>query len=275
MRREHSLLPLNIRLHLFEFEDQPWFPHIFRQGMLDFLRFMISKLGAYGPAIPLLEELLRRSGQTHFTDICSGAGGGIEGVQEALSQRIGQPVRVTLSDLYPNLGAYEYLQAQSDGLIDFIASPVDATAVPPQITGVRTIFSSFHHFRPRQAVAILQDAADKRAPIGIFEGSGKSWLELLIFLLTFPIIILVVTPFIRPFKLSRLIFTYLIPVIPLGILWDGAVSLFRIYNPKMLDELVAQVQAPGYTWRSGKIGSVPGKQVIYLVGYPDTVNSNQ
>ena len=237
--------------------------------MLDFLRFMISKLGAYGPALPLLEELLQRSWKTHFTDLCSGAGGGIEGIREALSKRLGQPVRVTLSDLYPNLAAWEYLQAQSGGLIDFIPVPVNATAVPPQVTGVRTIFSSFHHFRPQQAVAILQDAADKRAAIGIFEGSGKTWLELLVFLLTFPFIILVVTPFIRPFKLSRLLFTYLIPAIPLGILWDGAVSLFRIYNPRMLQELVAQVQAPGYTWRTGKAGEGLGKQVIYLIGYPE------
>lgn len=268
MRTKQPLLPLNFRLHLFEFEDQPWFPHIFRQGMLDFLRFMISKLGAYGPAIPLLEDLLRRSGQHHFTDICSGAGGGIAGIRGALSQRMGEPVRVTLSDLYPNLGAYEFLQAESGGQIDFIASPVDATKVPPQIQGVRTIFSSFHHFKPDQAVAILRNAADQRAPIGIFEGSGKSWLELIIFLLTFPIIILVVTPFIRPFKLSRLFFTYLIPIIPLGILWDGLVSLFRIYNPRMLNELIARVETPpGYTWRSGIVGSGPGKQVIYLIGY--------
>lgn len=238
--------------------------------MLDFLRFMISKLGAYGPAIPLLEDLLRRSNATHFTDLCSGAGGGIAGIRQTLSERMGAPVTVTLTDLYPNIHAYEYLQAQSGGLIDFVASPVSATQVPPQITGVRTIFSSFHHFRPQQAVAILQDAADKRAPIGIFEGGGKTWAELLIFLLTFPIIILVVTPFIRPFKLSRLLFTYLIPVIPLGIMWDGLVSLCRLYNPLMLEQLLAQVRTPpGYTWRSGMVGSGPGKQVIYLLGYPE------
>jgi hypothetical protein len=260
---------LNLRLHLFEFEDLPWFPHVIRQGMLDFLRFMISKLGAYGPAIPLLQELLQRSGQTHITDLCSGAGGGIAGIREALSQQMGQPVQVTLSDLYPNTEAYEYLRAQSGGLIDYIPAPVDATAVPAGVPGVRTIFSSFHHFRPQQATAILQDAADKRALIGIFEGSGKSWLELLVFWLTFPFIILVVTPFIRPFKFSRLFYTYLLPLIPIGILWDGTVSLFRIYNPRMLEGLVAQVQAPRYTWRSGKVGSGLGKQVIYLIGYPE------
>ena len=261
---------MNIRLHLFELEDQSWFPHTFRQSMLDYLRFMITKLGVYDPAIPLLEELLRSSGQKHFTDLCSGAGGGIEVIREALDQRMGEPVRVTLSDLYPNIGAYDYLQAQSDGLIDYIASPVDATKVPPQITGVRTMFSSFHHFKPDQAVAILQDAANQRAPIGIFEGGGKTWGELLVFLLTFPIIILAVTPFIRPFKLSRLLFTYLMPVIPAGIIWDGAVSLFRLYNPDMLDQLVSKVQTPpGYTWRSGIVGSGLGKRVIYLVGYPE------
>ncbi|MBD1398391.1 class I SAM-dependent methyltransferase [Pontibacter sp. JH31] len=266
----HSQLPLNIRLHLFELEDQPWFPHIFRQGMLDFLRFMISKLRVYHAAIPLLEEMLRRSGQMHFTDLCSGAGGGIEGIRQDLSQRMGEPVRVSLSDLYPNMAAYRFLQKQSGGLIGFIASPVDATKVPPQITGLRTMFSSFHHFRPNQAVAILQDAANQRVPIGILEGGGKTWGELLIFLLTFPFIILAVTPFIRPFKLNRLFFTYLIPVIPLGIMWDGFVSLFRLYNPRMLDQLVAKVQTPpGYTWRSGIVGKGLGKRVIYLVGYPD------
>ncbi len=242
--------------------------------MLDFLRFMISRLSAYEPALPLLEDLLRRSGQPHITDLCSGAGGGIAGIREALSQRMGQPVHVTLSDLYPNVPSYEYLQAQSNGLIDFIPEPVDATAVPATVQGVRTIFSSFHHFRPRQAVAILQDAADKGAIIGIFEGSGKTWLELLVFLLTFPILILLVTPFIRPLKLSRLFFTYILPLIPLGILWDGAVSLFRIYNPRMLQQLVAQVQAPGYTWRTGKVGSDLGKQVIYLIGYPEGEGQN-
>ncbi|WP_242926864.1 class I SAM-dependent methyltransferase [Pontibacter vulgaris] len=260
---------MNIRLQLFELEDQAWFPHIIRQGMLDFLRFMISKLKAYEAAIPLLEELLFKTNQRHITDLCSGAGGGIAGIQQDLSQRSGTPVQVTLTDLYPNISAYKYLQEQSEGALKFIAQPVDATNVPESITGVRTIFSSFHHFCPKQAQAILQDAADKRAAIGIFEGASKSWFELILFVLTFPVIILVVTPFIRPFKLSRLFFTYLIPLIPIGILWDGVVSLLRIYTPQMLQQMAQKVNAPSYTWRAGKAGNRPGKHVIYLIGYPE------
>lgn len=260
---------MNIRLQLFEFEDQPWFPHVIRQGMLDFLRFMITRLNAYEAAIPLLQELLERTRSSHLTDLCSGAGGGIASVQQQLTQRMGKPIQVTLSDLYPNLRAYEYIRHESGGAIDFIPEPVDATAVPESIKGVRTIFSSFHHFPPAVAKAILQDAATKRTAIGIFEGSKKSWLEMLLLWLFFPVIILVVTPFIRPFSISRLFFTYILPLIPLGIIWDGTVSLLRIYTPEQLQQMASEVQAPGYTWRAGRVGAGAGKYVIYLIGYPE------
>lgn len=235
--------------------------------MLDFLRFMISKLGAYEEAQPLLQELLERTGQGHITDLCSGAGGGIAVVQQELSRRMGTTIRVTLTDLYPNLEAYKYLQRESGGAIDYISEPVDATAVPESISGVRTIFSSFHHFPPAVAQAILRDAASKKAAIGIFEGASKSWLELLLLWTVFPVIIVLVTPFIRPFKLSRLFFTYIVPLIPLGIIWDGSVSLLRIYTPKMLQQMADKASIPGYTWRAGKTGTRPGKHVIYLIGY--------
>jgi hypothetical protein len=129
---------LNIRLQLFELEDQQWFPHVVRQGMQDYLRFMISTLSTYEAALPLLEELLVKTQQQHITDLCSGAGGGIAGIREALSKRMAKPVRVTLTDLYPNLDAYEYLYNESKGAITFVPDPVNALAVPENLHGVRT-----------------------------------------------------------------------------------------------------------------------------------------
>lgn len=260
---------MNIRLQLFELEDQHWFPHVVRKGMQDYLRFMISTLDTYEAALPCLEELLTRTKQRNITDLCSGAGGGIAGLREALSKRMDTVVHVTLTDLYPNLDAYEYLKIESKGAIDFIPEPVNALDVPDHIHGVRTIFSSFHHFPPHIAKGILQDAANKRAAIGIFEGAKKSWGELLLLWITFPFVILLATPFIKPFKLSRIFFTYIIPLIPIGILWDGTVSLLRIYPPDKLQRIVQQVQSPGYVWRTGRVGKGPGKHVIYLIGYPE------
>lgn len=236
--------------------------------MLDFLRYMISKLNAYEAAVPLLKDLLQRTGQEHIIDLCSGAGGGIAVVQQEISKAVGKPIHITLTDLYPNLDSYKFLQQQSAGNINFIAEPVNAMAVPENITGVRTIFSSFHHFNPAQARAILQDAANNRMAIGIFEGTGKSWLELIVFWLFFPFLIFIVTPFIKPFKMSRLFFTYIMPLIPLGILWDGTISIFRIYTPQMLDKITKEISTEHYSWQTGKAGSRLGKRVIYLIGYP-------
>ena len=259
---------MNIRLQLFELEDQRWFPHLIRKGMLDFLRFMISKLHSYEYAIPLLKELLETTGQNHMVDLCSGAGGGIEVIQAASSREMKQPITVTLTDLYPNIESYRYLQKQTSGQIGYIPEAINAMAVPEQVQGVRTVFSSFHHFTPKQAKAILQDAANKRTAIGIFEGADKSWIEMLALWILFPPLILLATPFIRPFKLSRLFFTYIVPLIPIGILWDGTVSLLRIYTPAMLGEMASAIHTADYTWHAGKTGNRLGKKVIYLIGYP-------
>lgn len=264
------------RYHLFEFEDLPWFPDVLRQSMMDFLRFAISNLRIYDPIIPLLHQIIPAGKNSEILDLGSGGGGGIMGVQQELSRLSGQKVQVKLSDLYPNIPAYELVKSQTNGAIDYITEPVDATNVPESLTGTRTIFSAFHHFKPELAKAILKDAARKRVPIGVFEGANKSYWEIALVLCVFPFLILLITPFIRPFRFSRLIFTYIIPLIPLCTMWDGTVSILRLYSPEHLQKLTSEIAIPGYAWKYGKVKHKTGAKVIYLVGYPvkqDSVNS--
>ncbi|PSR57089.1 hypothetical protein AHMF7605_28215 [Adhaeribacter arboris] len=256
------------RYHLFEFEDLSWFPDILRQSMMDFLRFMISKINIYQPIIPLMQEALRHTPEADILDLCSGGGGGIAGIQQELSKRLGYGVHITLTDKFPNQPAFELIQKQTKGAITYIAEPIDATNVPGSFTNFRTIFSAFHHFKPGLATAILRDAARKKVPIGVFEGANKSWLEIALVLFLFPFIILLVTPFIKPFRFSRLFFTYLIPVLPLCIMWDGMVSILRLYSPTMLLKITQDISAENYTWQAGKARHWSGSKVIYLIGYP-------
>ncbi|GGK65241.1 class I SAM-dependent methyltransferase [Rufibacter glacialis] len=259
---------MRFRLHLFELEDQAWFPHVVRQGMMDVLRFMITALGIYKPVVPLLLKGLAHTRQTQLVDLCSGAGGGIQQVWQELEQQAGQRFTITLTDKFPNVEAYRFLAEQTKGALRFEETPVDATAVPDSLTGFRTVFSAFHHFRPQTATAILADAVRQNQGIAVFEGAGKRWYELLLVWLVFPWAILLLTPFIRPFTWSRLFYTYLVPLIPLGTIWDGTVSLFRLYTPEHLEKLTAAVQAPHYTWHIGRARHWSGTGVIYLVGYP-------
>jgi hypothetical protein len=74
-------------------------------------------------------------------------------------------------------------------------------------------------------------------------------------------------PFVRPFHFSRLLWTYLIPVIPLILFYDGVISCLRAYSQEELRDLVSQVGADNYIWEIGeKRGGLA--RITYLVGYP-------
>ena len=88
------------------------------------------------------------------------------------------------------------------------------------------MFFSFHHFRPDAAKTILKDAFDRRRAICIFE-SGSGTLLGLISMIGVPVAVLALMPFARPFRWAYLLFTYLIPVMPLVVFWDGSVSMLR------------------------------------------------
>jgi hypothetical protein len=259
---------MRLRLRLFEFEDLSWFPAIIRAGMMDYLRFMISLLGTYRPIAPLLAEGLARTAQTRVLELGAGAGGGTETVLAALLA-LGQPATITLTDLYPQPTAWADIARRTHDAIGYAATPVDALAVPDQLTGFRTIFSAFHHFPPAAATAMLRDAVRANTGIGVFEGAGKHWLELLLAVTVLPVAQLLLTPFFRPFRLSRLVFTYLFPIIPLCTIWDGSVSLLRMYS---VEELLALAHAAdpeaAFTWQAGKKRHWWGPQVTYLIGWP-------
>jgi hypothetical protein len=256
------------RLHLFELEDQPWFPAAVRDLATDYLHFIETKFALHRPAVGLLAEALRATGADHVIDLCSGGGGPIPALQKALAAE-GLAVRFTLTDRFPNVPAFERAAAASDGTIAFVAEPVDARSVPEELVGFRTLFNAFHHFRPADALAVLRDAARAGQPIGVFEIPDRRLGTLVPLVLLTPLLVAVSTPFIRPFCWRRLLWTYLVPLVPLTCWWDGAVSQLRAYKPLELERLAAEVEVDGYTWRAGRvpIGSAPGR-LTYLLGYP-------
>ncbi len=260
---------MNFRLNLPELEDQPWLPAPMRAGMLDVLRWAIERAGVYEHIVPMLAEAMRRSGATGIVDLGAGGGGGIRGVQRGLTGALGHAVPVTLTDLYPNLPAFQLLQTEAGGAISYVAEPVDATAVPQNLPGFRTVFSAFHHFPPPLARRVLRGAVEAGEGIGIFEGAGKHGWELLVVWLVFPLLTLLITPFLRPFRWSRLALTYLLPLIPAGVVWDGTASLLRLYPPAHLRRLAAEADPDGrYEWQSGTLAAGFARSVTYLVGVP-------
>ncbi len=254
--------------HLFEFEDLPWFPQVIREGMMDFLRHGISWTDFYEPVAPLIKETLSNQQTNQLTELCAGGGGGVLKMIEYLNAIDCQP-QIVLSDLYPNIATYAKLKQLTGGKIDFINKPVNALRVSPALKGMRILFSSFHHFSPEQATQILNDAVRNKVAIGIFDAGNKGLFTIVFgVLLIQPIAFLLLTPFFKPFRWNRLFFTYLLPLIPLCTLWDGAVSVTRFYTVADLQRLTSQIPSNGYIWKAGQVENRWGLKVNYVIGQP-------
>lgn len=256
------------RFHLFEFEDYDWFPKIIRDGGTDFLGFVLKYIKFYEPSINILEDVVKRSGHHHIVDLCSGNGGPISLVHDKIDKDL--QVSYTLSDKFPNRAAYKKLKTTSNGIIDFKSESLDILNDIIITEGIRTLFTAIHHFKPEEVRLILNNAIIDRAPIAIFDGGNKHIGSILAIVLTHPIWFFFGTPFIRPFKWSRLLLTYIIPLIPLYAIWDGIVSILRLHTPEeLLGYAHNSDNKQQFTWSAGKVKNKVGFSVAYLVGIPN------
>jgi hypothetical protein len=252
------------RLHLFELEDQPWFPAVIRDAGTGYISKIMAMLSMLDGALPHLLVAIKASKQTQIIDLCSGAGGPAELMAKALAEA-GHECHVTCTDLFPNHSALAYTAARSQGRVTVEPRNVDATAVPPDLKGVRTLFNAFHHFQPPVARRILEDAVESGQPIAIFEVVGRQ-LHTIAGIGGVPFAVMMLLPLVRPFRWLWLPLTYLIPIIPAFVLWDGLVSCLRVYDPRELRELVQGLDT--YDWDAGSFPlKVPGTGT-YLIGIP-------
>jgi hypothetical protein len=253
------------RIQFIELHDQPWFPASLRDDVIDALQFGLSPLKAYSSIAPLLHDALDSSRSQAIVDMCSGGGGPWLYLSRMLSGKVPK-IHVCLTDKYPNTRALRNISAASGNRISFSPQSVDAMNVPGALKGVRTMFTSFHHFSPQRARAILQNAVDDGQNIAIFEMTKRSPLTIAL-MLPWALTPFFFTPWIRPFRWSRLLWTYVIPVVPFVFLFDGIVSCLRSYRPEDLREMVKKLTAAGYQWQIGEQSAAGVEMPItYLIG---------
>ena len=249
------------RYQLFEFLDQSWLPDPFRSACTSYLTAAYATTPFPALWAAILVRVLGECRIDRIIDIGSGTGGPMEMVLKEMAA-LGCLPSVTLTDLFPVPTATS---------LNYRPQPVSATCVPPDLQGLRTLFATFHHFAPQEARAVLQDAFTQRQPICIFEPTSRTTTAIAVSAVI-PVMVLLLTPSIRPVSMIQLFFTYLIPVLPVLIFWDGLVSQLRSYSLTELQELAADYRSPDYSWECGSIDAarIPFK-TLYLVGRPLSV----
>jgi hypothetical protein len=261
------------RLHLFELEDLDWVPRAVRDGGTDLLDLGFDRLSFYGGVAPALSALLERTRATRVVDLCSGGGGGT--LQMWRKLRAGGDTReLVLSDRHPNEAGIARVERLGDPKTRYRRESVDAMDGGGELDGVRTMSGALHHFRPDAVRALLAGIVAKRQPLAFFDVAASPKIRKLPPVLA-PIAMslnmlllfvgsLFLVPLVRPFRLSRLLLTYVIPAIPLLVAWDGTVSALRAYTPEELLEIARSVPgADRYTWDSRMEGSA-----LYLTAIP-------
>ncbi len=272
------------RIQFIEIHDQAWFPASIRDEITDALQFGFNVINAYAPIAPILRNALQSAcgstsevteEATSVVDLCSGGGGPWFGLIKRLDSTalsgVQRPLRIWLTDKYPNVTGAENLSPDSTpnlaNRISFYPKSVDAMRVPAELKGFRTMFTSFHHFPPAGAAAILQNAVDAGEGIAIFEVTNRSLLAIAR-VFAWAAFLFFGTPWIRPFRWTRLLWTYLVPIIPMVLIHDGVVSCLRTYRPPEMLAIVETLHAEGYEWKSGEhLGGRRQPRITYLIGY--------
>ncbi len=257
------------RIDLFEFEDFEWFPNWIRICLTRLMAVMHKILKSSDDLVPLITRAFKYSNNNTIVDLCSGSGGPMIEVFKGLTEEQGKSnVELILTDLYPNLEMASKINNSALNNLSYKTSPVNAYNVNSQLKGIRTMVGSFHHMKPDTARQILINAKESKEPICIYEISDNShptflwWMAIpIIFIMA-----LVITPFVRPLTWKQLVFTYVIPIIPLCFAWDGAVSNVRTYTLEDLDILLEGLESENYKWEKGRITKKANK--LYLLGHP-------
>lgn len=265
------------RIQLFEFEDQSWFPGWLRTSITNLIVVFNRMIGIDGVIANLLTPVLKKKRITKIVDLGSGAGGAMPFVVEALRKQHGlEATHLLMTDLFPNHDAVIRFKNNADPTMIYHPDPVDATRLEQAPEGIKTMINCFHHMPPNKARAILQSAAENKQPLLIYEmGDNKIplavwWLFLPLSLIILMIMVLVMTPMVRPLTFRQVFFTYLFPLIPITYAWDGQASLPRIYTLDDLDELLDGINPAGYSWEKGYgLNNKGKKQGIFLIGIPD------
>ena len=264
------------RIQLFEFEDYAWFPSWLRTCMTNLIMVFHKMMGVSEVLAYLIYRVVKEKNLSKIVDLGSGSSGAMPDVMKVLREIDGlKDIELVMTDLYPHKDVVKRFNENVTANISYLETPVDATDMGSVPQGLKTFINSFHHMPPEKARKILVSAEENNQPILIYE-MAENKIPLFIWVILLPISLFIImimtlfmTPFVKPLTWQQLVFTYLIPIIPICYAWDGQASLPRMYAEKDVNELLEGLGEQDYYWEHGAAKKSNGKKFgTYIVGYP-------
>jgi len=266
------------RIQLFEFEDLSWFPSWARSSVTKLLMVLHRMMGISEVLADLIKDVLEKQNLSKIVDLGSGSGGAMPEVLKKIHEATDfENVELLMTDLYPNAAIVKQYNSDDNSNVTYHKDPVDATNIATAPNGLKTMMNSFYHMPPEAARKILESAYTNKQPLLIYEMAENKipliawWIMLPLGLLILVIMTLFMTPFVKPLTGKQLLFTYLIPIIPICYAWDGQASMPRMYAMKDYDILLEGLHSEDYKWEKGYAKKKNGKKSgTFLIGMPNS-----
>lgn len=269
------------RIQLFEFEDFHWLPSFIRSSITNLLALLLKMLKTKDVITNLIVDIKKQHDFNQIVDLGSGSGGVMIDVIEEINKKEASPVNLLLTDLYPNSSVVNRINNANIVNVHYQEESLNATDFKDAPEGLKTMMNSFHHMPPKVARKILQTAKENKQPILIYEMGENNiptllwWLLLPISMVIMIIMVFFMTPFTKGLTFKQIVFTYVIPIIPLVYAWDGQASLVRMYTFKDIENyLLKELQNDSYSWKVEQVKNLKGKkQGYYVLGLPEEIIS--
>lgn len=220
---------------LHELEDYNWFPAELRKQQTGYIGWMVRTFKAYDFLIHEIDKEAD-SHQRRITDLCSGNGGPWQSL--AKHDQFSN-CEIVLTDLYPQIP--EKLTPNCR----YETNPVSALDCMNKAKGLVTMFNAFHHFNSLQRKEIVKQMIENERTFMACEILRPKWLDFFRIVLATTLGQLLFAPFVSPFSLKRILFTYIIPINIITVTYDGAVSVFKSLSAKDWNELTEMVSEMG------------------------------
>ena len=229
-----------MRLQLFEFGDLENIPRVYHDFLREFMGFLYRNLHIHKLWLQEINLFIEQNNKIH--DPCAGSGDVNYYIEKEIDENIDFQFILSdiMTDRVPRFAkTINSLKRRRLTYLEYSLDLLKASdSVYPKI-----FINAFHHFTPEQVKVILNQQAKKKQDMLILEYCQKTLMSYFSMIMG-PFMSMILFPFIIKKKdlISGFILTYIIPIIPFMLLWDGFISCFRTYSENDLMQVLNELE---------------------------------
>lgn len=230
-----------MRIQSFEFGDIKEVPQFYHNYLRALMSLLYEYLHIHRLWLPMIRKFSQQNKGETLLDPCAGSGHVNLLIAKELEKE--EDFKFYLSDFMTDRAPKfaKQINEANHPNIHYIEHSVDLLQMKDEVEFPKVFINSFHHFSPDQVAKIFRDHARVKKDILILEYCRKTPLNFFS-MVTGPFIGMLLFPLIVEKKdiLWSFIFVFIIPLIPLMLLWDGVISSLRTYSRMDIEKILLQ-----------------------------------